>query len=264
MTIRTSYFCASALAAVIFTGSAQAIAADEGWQFVVSPLYLWAKSVDATTSAGGRESPLSLDFKDDILENLDAALALRGEASNGAWTFFLEYNYARLDPSVETFAGPVKIDADVDFEDVLAEGGITWTFADTGTSRWELLGGLRYIKQDVDIKVAASLPEEPERVASRKIDVGDSWMHPMVGLRYTGKLSERWSFRARADYGYEGGDNTALNGGAYFDYRFRDWGSAFFGYRYIDIDFDNGSSRFDQYSFDGDQQGPVLGLNLHF
>jgi hypothetical protein len=135
---------------------------------------LWAKNVDAISTAAGRDSPLTLDFKDDILENLDAALAMRGEASNGTWTFFLEYNYAKLDPSIEASAGPVLITADVDFEDVLVEGG------------------------------------------------------------------------------------------AYLDYRFRGWGSVFFGYRYIDIDFDNGSCRFDQYGFDGDEQGPVLGLNLYF
>jgi hypothetical protein len=246
----------------IFLGSTQAMAEEDGWHFTFSPLYLWAKNVDAITTAGGRDAPLSLDFKDDILENLDAALAMRGEASNGTWTLFLEYNYAKLDPSVKTSVGPVQIRANVDFEDVLVEGGATWAFADNGSSRWELLGGLRYIKQDVEIETTNTLPiEGPIR---RTIKVGDSWMHPMVGLRYTGSFSERWSFRARADYGYEGSDNTALNGGAYLDYRFRDWGSVFFGYRYIDIDFDNRSSRFDQYGFNGDEQGPVLGLNLHF
>lgn len=260
----TKQFLAGGLIAAISSGCTQAIAADEGWQFVVSPLYVWAKNVDAITSAGGRESPLSLDFKDDILENLDASLALHGEATKGAWSLFLEYNFARLDPTVEGAIGTVPIRQDIDFEDVLVEGGVTWAFADNGTSRWELLGGLRYIKQDVDIKVSASLPTEPERFASRNIGVGDSWMHPMVGLRYTGSLSDRWSFRARADYGYEGSDNTALNGTAFLDYRFRDWGSVFVGYRYIDIDFDNRSSRFGQYGFDGDEQGPVIGLNLHF
>ncbi len=59
-------------------------------------------------------------------------------------------------------------------------------------------------------------------------------------------------------------DNTALHGLFMFDYRFRGWGSVFAGYRYVDIEFDNGSSRKDQYGFDGDQQGPVVGLNLYF
>ena len=262
MTIRPRSFITGGLAAAISAGSLQVRADDGGWQFVVSPLYLWAKNVDAISTAGGRDAPLSLDFKDDILENLDAALALRGEATNGTWTFFFEYNYAKLDPSVESFVGPVQVRADVDFEDVLTEGGVTWTFSDNGTSRWELLGGLRYIKQDVKIDVSNALPTEGP--LTRTIKVGDSWMHPMVGLRYTGALSEHWTFRARADYGYEGSDNKALNGGAYFDYRFRGWGSVFFGYRYVDIDFDTGSSRFNQYGFDGDEQGPVIGLNLHF
>ncbi len=253
---------ASSVVAALGLAGTQAFAQEEGWSFTFSPLYLWAKNVEGSSSAGGRDLPLSLDFKDDILENLDAALAMRGEATNGTWTFFLEYNYARLDPTVETFLGPIPFRADVEFEDTLIEGGATWTFADNGRSRWELLGGLRYIKQDVEVDISNSLPIEGP--LTRKVRIGDSWLHPMVGLRYTASLSERWSLRARGDYGYEDSDNSALNGGLYFDYRFRGWGSVFFGYRYIDIDFDNGSSRLDQYGFEGDEQGPVIGLNLHF
>jgi hypothetical protein len=112
----------------------------------------------------------------------------------------------------------------------------------------------------VDVKITTSGPG----LLPGKVSAGDSWVQPFAGVRSTTTLSENWSFRARADYGHESSDNTALHGLFMFDYRFKDWGSAFFGYRYLDIDFDNGSSGKSQYGFDGDEQGPVIGLMLYF
>ena len=173
---KTGLIGAAALSTALALGTIHATAEDsDGWQFSVAPLYLWAKAIDAHASAGGKQLPLDLDFKDDILENLDDPL-------------------------------PV-----------------------------------------------------PD-----KIKAGDSWVHPFAGVRLTTKLSDRWSLRARADFGYEDGDNQALNSLVLLDYHFRGWGSAFVGYRYLDIEFDNTSSGRDQYGFDGDQQGPLIGLNFYF
>ena len=243
-------------------GATSASAQDEEWEFAISPMYVWAKNVSAVTTAGGRELPLELDFQDDILENLDAAFAIHFEARKGKMTLFAEYNYSKLDPSNTISQGPITLKADVDFRENIGEGGITWAIAESERMRWEAIGGLRYIKQDVRLKLNSSRPGG--QLLPERLSVGDSWLHPFAGGRVIVKMSERWSFRARADYGYEGSDNTALQGIALFDYRFRDWGSAFFGYRYLDIDFDNGSTRFDQYGFDGDEQGPDIGLNMYF
>lgn len=260
MNIKHKWIAVSTTASILAFNSLPGAAEDE-WQFSIAPLYLWAKNVEGSSSAGGKDAPLSLDFRDDILENLDAAYAVHAEASKGNWTFFAEHNFARLDPTTKNTVGGIDFRADVEFEDTLSEAGVAWALADSGAARWELLGGLRYYKQDLTIKFSNSLGIDtpfPDRVKT-----GDSWMQPFAGVRVTAPLSERWSVRGRADYGYEGSDNTAVQGVFYFSYRFRDWGSAFVGYRYLGIDFDNGSSRLDQYGFDGDHQGPLVGLNLH-
>jgi hypothetical protein len=258
---KLGYPFAAILATFQALGSAPSQAADdEGWQFSIAPMYLWGKTISGHASAGGKALPLELDFKDDILENLDAALAFHFEAQKDRIALFFEYNFARLDPSSEIPGPPVTIKADVEFEDIMIEGGVTWAFAETGSTRWEVLGGLRYYDQDVEVKISTSGPG----LLPSKVEVGDSWVQPFAGVRTMTRLSERWSFRARADYGYETSDNTALSGLFFFDYRFRGWGSAFVGYRYLDIDFDNGSNGKSQYGFDGDQQGPLIGLNLYF
>lgn len=234
----------------------------EQWEFSIAPLYLWAKNIEGAATAGGNELPLDLDFKDDILDNLDAAFAIHVEATNGTLTLFAEYNYANLDPTVENTIGPITVEGDVTFKDTMSEGGIAWVFAETGATRWEVLGGLRYFKQDVKIDFSSNVPVDlpfPTR-----LEVGDSWMQPFAGIRTSSVITDRWSFRARGEYGYEGSDNTSFQVIGMFDYRYRDWGSAFFGYRYLDIDYDNRSSGLDQYGFDGDQQGPLIGLNFYF
>ncbi len=76
-------------------------------------------------------------------------------------------------------------------------------------------------------------------------------------------FNDKWSFIGRTDLGYGGSDNKAINASFQFDYRFRDWGSAFAGYRYLQYDFDNDSSS-NGYAFDAYQQGPLLGLTIYW
>ena len=51
---------------------------------------------------------------------------------------------------------------------------------------------------------------------------------------------------------------------AMFDYRFKDWGSVFAGYKWMDYDYDNGENEFDRYAYDATQQGPLVGLNIYW
>ena len=233
-----------------------------GWEYSVAPLYLWAKNIDGAASLGGIETPLDLDFQDEILENLEAAFAIHFEAKQGDLTLFAEYNYAKLDPSVEAHLGPFPVTSDIEFKDTMIELGVAYVFADSGSTQWEVLGGLRYMDQELDVEIGK--PDIGPGLLPDEISGGDDWWHGYGGFRVTTKLSERWSFRARADYGYKNSNNSAAHASGFFDYRFRDWGSFFAGYRYMDTEYDNRESGDKQYGFDADQQGPVLGVNFYF
>jgi hypothetical protein len=76
------------------------------------------------------------------------------------------------------------------------------------------------------------------------------------------RLSEDWRFLGRADYGFGGSDGTG-NLAALFGYRFRDWGSVFVGYRWMDFDYSSGSG-LDRYGYNATQQGPLAGLNSYW
>ncbi|TDG15423.1 hypothetical protein E2F43_04110 [Seongchinamella unica] len=238
-------------------------AADERWEFTLSPLYLWAKNIEGKSAVGERETPLELDFRDDILDNLDSAYAFHFEARKNNLTLYAEYNNAKLKPTTVANVGPVEIQTDIEFEDTLWEAGALWAFAQSGDSTWELLGAIRYAEHDIDMEISRSggpgivpLPD--------KLRAGDDWWQGVAGLRYTFHVTDRWSWRLRGDYGYGDSDNSSLHGAVFLNYRFNDWGSIFGGYRYLDTDYDNGRSATGGYVFDGDQQGPALGLNVYF
>lgn len=235
-----------------------ATAADE-WEFSLSPLFLWGVSIDGDSTINGRTAPLDLDFGDDILENMEAVFTFHFEARKGEWGLFAEYQYLDLEPDPSGGSlGPVSVSADVDFESTMWELGGTWAFSENDRTRWELLGGARYTDQDIKVDIDISAPP-PGEEPSQRLKGGDDWWHPFAGVRVFHALSERWSIIGRADYGYGGSDNTAFNAAFMFDWRFKNWGSAFIGARYLNYDYDD-----DSYGYDAAQQGPLAGLTLHW
>ncbi|MEH6581645.1 MAG: DUF481 domain-containing protein [Halioglobus sp.] len=254
-------FCSSVAASIGLCFPTATVLADDssGWEFSVAPLYLWGKSINGTSSIAGMEAPLEVDFKDDALENLEAAFAIHFEAKKENLTLFAEYNYAKLDPTSEMSLGPISISADIEFEDLMFELGAAYTFADSGSTQWEVLGGVRYLDQEINVELDTPIPELPTNIGGE-----DDWWHPFGGLRVTTAISENWKFVGRADAGYRDSDNKAYHLSATFDYRFRDWGSFFAGYRHLYTDYDNGKSGLDGYAVDTDQGGPIVGLNFYW
>lgn len=241
-------------------GAPHASQADD-WEFKLSPLFLWGISLDADATIGTQTVPLDLAFEDEVLDNMDTVFTFHFEAQNDDLILFAEYQYVSLDPSIEM--GPVA--ADVEFENTAIELGIGWEFAGAEKLDWQLLAGLRYLKHEVDVDGNLNLPGPPVGPGPLPfgIEGGDEWAHPFFGLRGDYQLTSRWSILGRGDYGYANSDNSLLNLSIMFDYRFRGWGSAFFGWRYQDVDFSDGNGS-DRYAFDGEQQGPLLGLTIHW
>ena len=252
---------ASALAALLVAGSfssAQLHAEEsEGeWEFMIAPLFLWGMSIDGESAIDGNALPLDLDFRDDVMENLDAAFTFHFEARKDGLLLFAEYQYVSLDPTVEANVGPVNVNADVDLTINTAELGAGYTISETDATRWEVLGGLRWIDQDMDVEANVGI-DGP--IGQIPIKGGDDWYQGFVGARVTGTLSKNWRLIARGDYGYGDSDNDAWHFNAMVDYRFNDWGSAIIGYRYMKIDYSSSS-----YSYDADQQGPLLGVSIYW
>lgn len=223
---------------------------DDGWKFILSPMFVWGKSIDGTTGAGPSDTQIDLNFKDDILENLAAVFTVHFEAKKNDWTLFTEYQYVNLDPSVET---PSRSVVDIDFTVQTFELGAGYKVASFGSSDLEVLGGGRYTNHDID----ASL--NPGRLS---VDAGDNWWDGFIGLRIFTHITDAWTFVGRGDVGM-GESDLVVNISAMVDYRFKDWGSVFAGYKWMDYDYEGEDGR-DRYAYDATEQGPLAGLAFYW
>lgn len=250
-------FAATNLAAASETGS------DE-WEFSASPLFLWGMSIDGSSTIGDATLPLDLDFQDDILENMEAVFTLHLDARKAKWALFSEIQYVDLDPTVKVSSDtpPASVKSDIDFKDTMVELGVGYALSESAKSRFEVIGGARYIRQEIDVDVNLKLPVGPPLATDKSAD--EDWWHPFVGGRLYYSLTDDWTFVGRGDYGYGDADNTAVNASFFFDYKFNDWGSVLIGYRYMDIDYDNDHGGSSHYAYDATQQGPLAGVTIHW
>ena len=131
--------------------------------------------------------------------------------------------------------------------------GAGYTLLQSESTRWEVLGGVRWQEHDLDAEI-----DGPEFLPGQ-IKGGDDWSHGFLGGRVTTSVGKNWSLIARGDYGYGGSDNDAWNLSLIADYRFKGWGSAFVGYRYMQIDYEGSD-----YGYDAEQQGPQLGVVFYW
>jgi hypothetical protein len=223
------------------------------WEYSLAPLFLWAQGIDGTSTIGPNAAPLDVEFKD-ALSNLEAAFTVRFEAKRDALTLFGEYQYVDLGPTAD---GPGPTTLDVSFKNTISELGAAYWVYGTGKTDWEVIGGARYTKQELSVAIKNG-PKLPG-------SVNESWWVGFLGGRVSAEISQNWTFIARADYGLGSGDtNRIWHLAAMFDYRFRDWGSVFVGWKHLDYDYDNGKKGLDRYAYDASQTGPLLGLNIHW
>jgi hypothetical protein len=222
------------------------------WEFSLAPLFLWAQGIEGSSTIGPSNTPLNITFQD-ALENLESTFTIHYEMKRDALSLFAEYQFVDLRPEA---VGPMGTGLDIGFKDTIAELGVGYWVAGTERTDWEVLAGARYTKQDMNVSV---------KDGPKLVSIDQDWWVGFFGGRMAGKLSKNWTFIGRADFGVgPGATNRIWNLNAMLDYRFRDWGSLFAGYKWLDYNYDNGKIGPDRYAYDATQQGPLLGLNFHW
>jgi hypothetical protein len=222
------------------------------WEFQLAPLFLWAQGIEGSSTVGPSTTPLDIKFED-AFDNLEATFTIHYEMKRDALSLFAEYQYVDLGPTAEL---PTGTELNIGFKDTIAELGVGYWVAGTERTDWEVIAGTRYTKQDMNVSV---------KNGPKLVSVDQDWWVGFFGGRMAGKLSQNWTFIGRADFGVGSGDtNRIWNLVGMFDYRFRDWGSVFAGYKWMDYNYDNGELGLDRYAYNATQQGPLLGLNFHW
>lgn len=246
------------------------------WHYELT-LYAWAKSVDGTSG----DLDLDLNFLDDILDMLDGAFMTSFEAEYGVVSLFGQFEWSKISDGAKISRDfdytippigptvPVTAGAKVEVEEdqYAAEIGAGYTLSESASTRWQILGGAKWFNNDLTGKFKNVTVTGPGGnqfpLDGAKVNSDEDWWHPFLGLRVATRLTDSWRLRLRGDYGYRESDNSSWMLEALVDWRFNDWGAMEFGYRHLDIDYDNGSNS-SPYSYDVEESGPRIGLIVHF
>ena len=217
-------------------------AAPDRWTVELTP-YLWAAGLDGTTAADGTGSEIDTDYKFFSLDNLDFALGTAVEARKGRWGFLADAMYVEFSDAFDRAPN----------SEVELSGGVfdmVGSMAAPNGRPLDLLFGLRYVA----LKATVDIAPVPRAMAR------ESWLDPIVGVRYTHTFNERWSVALRGDIGGFGvASDFATNVSAMFGWHINDKLTLRAGYRMLQMDFDG-----DDLVLDATLQGYVFGASWTF
>ena len=224
----------------------------EKWEFVLAPYaFMAGMSGDATLGITG---PSEIDLKfGDILENLQFAFMLHGEAYKGDWGLMMDYSYLKLGSDFDT---PQEILRDITFKQSVFELFASRRFKkDWGMIH--LFAGIRVWNYNMELAF--------QNIQISGISRKQDWVDPTIGGRIFFNVSNRFMAGLRADVGGFGlGSSFAFNLQPGIGYQFSDLFSLMLQYKYLYADFDNDKEGIDYFEIDAATQGPLLGLVFRF
>ena len=212
----------------------------EEWSLDLS-LYGLAAGMSGDVVVKGQPADLNVGF-DTILENLDAAFMGAVRIGYGRWAFTTELLYMELEAE--------KNSVMAEFEQLMAEPTLRYQL----TPAFEVLAGARY----------NNMSSEINGPFGRRPSGTQDWWDPIVGSTARYPLTQTMSLCVRGDIGGFGiGSELTWQAFPYLDWRFAQWGSLQAGYRWLYMDYEDGSGT-GKFSYDVLTQGPQLGITGHF
>jgi len=230
------------------------------WRFAITP-YLWVPGQHGDVTVRGRTGTVDMDVWDtlDLLtEDFNAALVFHAEASKGPLAIFFDAMYLNLEGGKDTPAGTATASYTQGFYELGASyatmgNPAAATDSDRAKFTLEPLGGIRVYQLDMDIVGPAG---------NVQASGSETWADAFVGIRGSARVSETCALFARGDIG-AGGSDLAWNIYAGLTVKLASWFSLEGGYRWMDIDYSDGSGT-DQVAYDMRLDGPFLGMTFRF
>jgi hypothetical protein len=260
---------------------ASAQTAADRWTFSVMP-YLWLPSVDGKLHygpppPGGRSANVDIDSST-LLDNLDFAFMINGEARRGRWliaTDVIYLDFGHTDSSVNSVdfnPGPGPINISTSALNSGTQSKITgWLWTMVGgyaaiqepRAHLDVIGGFRYLnltaKTDWQLTLDVTGPAGTTPFGrTGSVEKSDDVWAAIVGAKGRAKLgASDWFINYYADIG--GGSSAfTWQGAAGIGYAFK-WGDIIFDYRYLYYS-QSGDKLIDNISFGGF----ALGVNFRF
>src|SRR5215469_689310 len=253
--------------ALLFSGVIRADPQQTPWEFSLTP-YLWLPRVDASMryeTPGSDGSTVSLA---NLLQHLNGALFLSGEARKGRWGLAADLvfcDFQKEGSNVSNVGGPggenevpVNTATTTSLTGYMVSVTGNYSLLRSPDLNLDLLGGFRYthIGTTLDWSFAASVDSLPSRTGS--VEQGVDLWDGVVGVRGRGEFGGgKWFVPYYLDAG-AGTSKFTWQGMLGVGYSFG-WGDLLLVYRYLS--FEQGDEHPVQRFY---LSGPALGATFHF
>ncbi len=225
---------------------------DSRWEFSIAP-YFWLANVNATVQMGELPLPVEADLGD-LLNVVKFAASLHAEARKDRWGIFTDVTYFKLGTEVSVdrqLTG--QTDADIDFDHFQGRLAGTYDVLPCDRQALDLVAGVRLVHQDSETAITGD-------VLNDDLAFSETWVDPIVGLRYWVRPGGPWMLNVNGDIGGFGvGSEFAWSAGGGVGYSVSRTVDLLLEYRAYDFDYDNGESGLDRYGFDGALYGLMIG-----
>jgi hypothetical protein len=228
---------------------------DDGWQFQLAP-YAWLAGQSGTVATTPPLPPadIDIDFYDDVVGNINGAFMLVGEARKDRFGVVLDAVYTNIEIEDPT-PGPVFT--------LLDSKTWSWIVSAAGFYRLvgkekgfiDLMGGVRYWSVDSKLTLTEGL------LPSRSIANEENWFDPIIGFKGLAPLGDSRFFVSGFVLigGFGVGSDFMWDANLNLGYQWTETFSTVFGYRYLDVDYEDGN-----FLYDVAQAGLILGLSWRF
>lgn len=241
---------ATAFTAGLLATPALAQDAASGWSGHAT-IYGWLPVISGAQQ-GPRGEPVVDLQADDVLSRLDMTFMGTFELRKERFGLLLDAVYVDLSNDATWLQD--RIDVSTGTRVGMYTLAAAYRVYEDPRSAFDVYAGGRYFRTKLDFGIAT---DNRGRDVSARLD----WSDPIVGVRGTYALNDRWSLNGFADAGgFDGSSDLSwqVYGGA--TYAFTDHWEAKLGYRYLSVLY----AASDRAKLDIDIQGPVIGVAYRF
>jgi len=242
----------TALLTAVAAGLLAPLAARAGetikWKFEVTP-YIFMPGIFGDVGIGPVNRPADVSF-DKIWHNLEFTAMGTVSVGYDRWTLTTDVVYLGVGGTKDVGVGNSDVLTGYDFQQWMVEPTLSYRVC----KGFEVLAGARY--NNIDASINGPLGRNPSGT--------QAWWDPIVGANLSLPLGKGFSVNLQGDIGGFG-VNSDLTWQAYpfLGWQFAKWGALQAGYRFLYMDYENGSG-LNRFKYDVTYRGPQVGVTFRF